>query len=81
MDPQGVLGGFIDPTSDSRGQFGRGGSTNLPPFTTRPIRSFSKSPWLKKPLTSPLGGGFKHFLFSLLPGEMIHFDEHIFQLG
>ncbi len=21
-----------------------------------------------------LGGGFKHFLFSLLPGEMIQFD-------
>ena len=27
-----------------------------------------------------VGGGFKDFLFSLLPGEMTHFDEHIFQL-
>ena len=26
-----------------------------------------------------LGGGFKDFLFSPLPGEMIQFDEHIFQ--
>ena len=31
--------------------------------------------------TNLLGGGFKHFLFSPLPGEMIQFDEHIFQLG
>ena len=28
-----------------------------------------------------LGGGFKYFLFSSLPGEMIQFDEHIFQMG
>ena len=28
-----------------------------------------------------LGGGFKHFIFSPLPGEMIQFDEHIFQMG
>ena len=28
-----------------------------------------------------LGGGFKYFLFSPLPGEMIQFDEHIFQKG
>ena len=28
-----------------------------------------------------LGGGFKYFLFSALPGEMIQFDEHIFQRG
>ena len=42
----------------------------------------------KKPLNIPLtrfeqqlGGGFKHFLFSPLPGKMIQFDEHIFQLG
>ena len=27
------------------------------------------------------GGGFKHFLFSTLPGEMMQFDEHIFQMG
>ena len=28
-----------------------------------------------------LGGGFQHVLFSPLPGEMIQFDEHIFQMG
>ena len=28
-----------------------------------------------------LAGGFKYFLFSSLPGEMIQFDEHIFQRG
>ena len=29
-----------------------------------------------------LGGGFKYFLVSsLLFGEMIQFDEHIFQMG
>ena len=27
------------------------------------------------------GGGFKDFLFSPLPEEMIQFDEHIFQMG
>ena len=27
------------------------------------------------------GGGFKHFLFPSLPGEMIQVDEHIFQMG
>ena len=28
-----------------------------------------------------LGGGFKYFLCSPLPGGMIQFDEHIFQVG
>ena len=28
-----------------------------------------------------LGGGFKYFSFSPLFGEMIQFDEHIFQMG
>ena len=32
-------------------------------------------------LVTYLGGGFKHFLFSSLFGEMIQFDEHIFQMG
>ena len=32
--------------------------------------------WLQK-----LGDGFKYVLFSPLLGEMIHFDEHIFQRG
>ena len=34
------------------------------------------------PLNNPiLGGGFKYFLFSSLPGEMIQFDDPIFQMG
>ncbi len=32
-------------------------------------------------MTQTLGGGFKDCLFSPLPGEMIQFDEHIFQMG
>ena len=28
-----------------------------------------------------LGGGFKYFLFSPIPGETIQVDEHIFQMG
>ena len=28
-----------------------------------------------------IGGGFKYFLFSPLFGEMIQFDDHIFQRG
>jgi len=28
-----------------------------------------------------LGGGFTYLLFSPLPGEDSHFDEHIFQMG
>ena len=28
-----------------------------------------------------LGGGFFFFEFSSLPGEMIQFDEHVFQMG
>ena len=28
-----------------------------------------------------LVGGFKYFLFSPLLGEMIQFDDHIFQMG
>ena len=28
-----------------------------------------------------LGGVFNYFVFSSLPGEMIQFDEHIFQMG
>ena len=28
-----------------------------------------------------LGGGVKYVLFSYLFGEMIQFDEHIFQMG
>ena len=32
-------------------------------------------------LIEGLAGGFKHFLCSSLFGEMIQFDEHIFQMG
>ena len=35
---------------------------------------------LNQPIAS-LGGGFKDFLFSPLLGEMIQFDEHIFEMG
>ena len=28
-----------------------------------------------------LGGGFQYLLFSPLLGEMMQFDEHIFQMG
>ena len=28
-----------------------------------------------------VAGGFKYVLFLPLPGEMIQFDEHIFQMG
>ena len=27
------------------------------------------------------GGGFEYFVLSSLPGEMIEFDDHIFQMG
>ena len=30
---------------------------------------------------SQLGGGFICFIFIPIPGEMIQFDEHIFQMG
>ena len=33
------------------------------------LQYFSKS-------QTQLGGGFKHFLFSSLPGEMIQFDQY-----
>ena len=32
-------------------------------------------------LQRSLGGGFNYLLFSSLPGEMIQFDKHIFQMG
>ena len=42
---------------------------------------FLLKPWALGSLLS-LGGGFNDFLFSPRnPGEMIQFDEHIFQLG
>ena len=31
--------------------------------------------------SSFLGGGLEYFLFSPLPGDMIQFDEHIFEMG
>ena len=32
-------------------------------------------------LSKNLGGGFKYFLCSPLPGEGFQFDSHIFQMG
>ena len=37
--------------------------------------------YMQGSLNKLLGGGFKYFLCSPLPGEMIQFDEHIFQMG
>ena len=42
--------------------------------------SFRGLVW-SEPVELYLGGGFRYFLFSPLPGEMIQFDEHIFQMG
>ncbi len=36
---------------------------------------------MENPIKIDLGGGFNHFFFSSLFGEMIQFDEHIFQMG
>ena len=36
---------------------------------------------LMSSINSVLGGGFKSLLFSPVLGEMIQFDEHIFQMG
>ena len=40
-----------------------------------------KPPGVSRSLLNNLGGGFKYVLFSSLLGEMIQFDEHIFQMG
>jgi len=37
------------------------------------------APWVDE--NASLVGGFKHFSFLPLFGEMIPFDEHIFQMG
>ena len=37
--------------------------------------------WIPIETTTKLVGGFRYFLFSPLPGEMIQFDKHIFQVG
>ena len=39
-----------------------------------------RKPWSNDPYELK-GGGFRYLLFSTLPGEMIQFDEHIFQMG
>ena len=45
-------------------------------------RYFLKSDTSSQTITfGYLGGGFKYFLFSPLPGEDFQFDEHIFQMG
>ena len=38
-------------------------------------------PWNWHISLDELAGGFKYFLFSSLFGEMIQFDDHIFQMG
>ena len=41
-------------------------------------KTFAHLTWVR----STLGGGFKHFfIFTPIPGKMIPFDEHIFQMG
>ena len=62
----------------------RAGPRRLDPLSTVPrvclwSASGGDSGWMCTPLR--LGGGFKDFLCSSLPGEMIQFDEHIFQMG
>ena len=53
----------------------------------RPIWIAEDAPWTFFPRIivklgeDNLGGGFEYFLFSPLPGEMVQFDEHIFQMG
>ena len=48
-------------------------------FDNKPIQSwFVINSMLMYPI---LGGGFKYFICSPLPGEDSHFDEHIFQMG
>jgi len=37
-------------------------------------------PWSNDPYEL-IGGGFRYLLFSTLPGEMIQFEKHIFQMG
>ena len=39
----------------------------------------SSNDWVNK--LARLGGGFKYSLFSSICGEMIQFDEHMFQMG
>ena len=50
----------------------------LPPEVVTKPNNHGKESHLVPP---KLGGGFKYFLLSSLPREMIHFDEHIFQVG
>jgi len=52
----------------------------------QPGRGMKSVPWFcgilsAKPKEHLLLGGFKYFLSSPLPGEMIQFDEHISQMG
>ena len=55
-------------------------SSRVPPFAGEPAVSFLGVSILIFQNVL-LGGGFKHFLFSSLFGDMIQFDEHIFQMG
>ena len=55
----------------------------VPMFLAAWFKAKNLQPWLEVGWNNPiyLGGGFKYFVFSPLPGEMIQFDEHIFQIG
>ena len=50
---------------------------NHPPYQ----QIVSKGINISLQIVNNLGGGFQYFLFSHVLGEMIQFDEHIFQTG
>ena len=54
-----------------RKNIGLVGSWKLEIHVHGPFYSYRKTRWWQ----------LKYFLFSPLPGEMIQFDEHIFQMG
>ena len=53
---------------------------DFPPGSTRVGREKKPGKWERFAFKN-LGGGFKNLLFSSRHGEMIQFDEHIFQMG
>ena len=92
--PHAEIAGLIKPLFSEGGIFQTG--LKLRSCIMRTTQLYENCPWFQDPgnlkhagiqwiscfmLCSYLGGGLKHFLFSLLPGEMVQFDEHIFQMG
>ena len=51
------------------------------PFPPKDLKKSDVKGFDPVEMQQSLDGGFKHFLFSPLFGEMIQFDEHIFQRG